>query len=133
MADLDDGPEQIPLDNRLVESAILELLGSGSFDLIITHGPSGEYTRHLRHEETAQAVLALVRQGKLSAKQLWMFAYEDGGRKYLPRPIKTSDIYVELPDKIWQKKYNIITEIYGFEPDSFEAKTTSRAEAFSRG
>lgn len=133
MGDLNDGPEQIPLDNRQVEDTILELLGSRAFDLIITHGHRGEYTRHLRHEETARAVVQLLKEGRLSAGQLWMFSYEDGGRKYLPRPIETSDVYVELPDEIWQKKYDIITEIYGFSPDSFEAKTTPRAEAFSRG
>jgi hypothetical protein len=133
MGDLNDGPEQIPLDNRRVEDTILELLGSRAFDLIITHGRRGEYTRHLRHEETVRAVVQLLKEGRLSAGQLWMFSYEDGGRKYLPRPIETSDVYAELPDEIWQKKYDIITEIYGFSPDSFEAKTTPRAEAFSRG
>jgi hypothetical protein len=33
---------------------------------------------------------------------------------------------------IWQKKYDIITRIYGFAEDSFEAKTTPRLEAFWR-
>ena len=31
---------------------------------------------------------------------------------------------------IWQKKYSIITEVYGFGADSFEARTTPHQEAF---
>ena len=63
-----------------------------------------------------------------------MFAYEDGEGKYLPRPAparRDSDILIKLPDEIWQKKYDIVTKIYGFGPDSFEAKATQRQESFS--
>ena len=40
----------------------------------------------------------------------------------MPRPVRDADIQVWLPDKIWQEKYKIITEIYGFGADTFEAK-----------
>jgi len=130
MGDLDDGPEQFPLAAREVQNMILELLPSDRFDLVITHGLWGEYTRHLRHEETSRAVLALWWAGKLSAKQIWMFAYEDGGGKYLPRAVRNADVRTRLTDEIWQEKYRVITEIYGFGPESFEAKTTPREEAF---
>jgi LmbE family N-acetylglucosaminyl deacetylase len=130
MADLDDGPEQNPLDNSYVQKTILQLLHSVKFDLIITHGTKGEYTRHRRHEETARAVRTLWKTGNLQAQQLWMFAYEDGKKKYLPRPIENADIFIGLPKEIWQRKYNIITKIYGFDSESFEAKTTPRKESF---
>jgi hypothetical protein len=130
MGDLDDGPEQSPLDCYEVQCAITELLPSNNFDLIITHGSRGEYTKHLRHEETGKAVLALWKSGKLSAKEIWMFAYEDSDQKYLPQPIQNADLHIKLPRKIWQKKYDIITKIYGFSEYSFEAKTTPRQEAF---
>ena len=130
MGDLDDGPQQLPLDERKTQDTIVELLASASFDLIITHGLQGEYTRHLRHEETAKAVLTLWKNEILSATELWMFAYEDGGRKYLPRPVDDPDVLVKLPEEIWRKKYEIITQTYGFTADSFEAKTTPRQEAF---
>jgi len=130
MGDLDDSPEQLPLIDHEVRDTILSLLPSDRFDLIITHDLLGEYTHHLRHEETGKAVSALCEAGKLSAGQIWMFAYEDGMQEYLPRPIQNADLHIKLPQKIWQKKYDIITKIYGFGPDSFEAKTTPREEAF---
>jgi len=130
MADLDDGAEQTPLDNGEMQKTIAELLPSKRFDLVITHSTAGEYTRHLRHEETAKAVLALWNSDRLFADELWTFAYEDGNRKYLPRAIKQADLLVGLNDEIWWEKYDIITRIYGFKKDSFEAKTTPREEAF---
>jgi len=132
MGDLDDGPEQRPLTSREVQHEILQSLPSNRFDLIITHGLNGEYTRHLRHEETAKAVMALWKSERLFAGQIWRFAYEDGGRKYLPRAVEDADMHIRLPEEIWQRKYDIITNIYGFGPDSFEAGTTPREEAFWR-
>lgn len=130
MGDLDDGPDQDPLNNTDVEKCILQLLPDMHFDLIITHDPAGEYTRHLRHEETAEAVINLWYNNKILTEELWTFAYEDGDKKYLPKPIKNAYFYYKLNKEIWLKKYNIITEIYGFNKKSFEAQTTPRAEAF---
>jgi len=130
MGDLDDGPEQNPLTSRDVQHEILQRLPSNRYDLIITHDLNGEYTRHLRHEETARAVMALWKSERLSAGQIWRFAYEDDDRKHLPRAIEDADTHVRLPEEIWQKKYDIITNIYGFRADSFEARTTPREEAF---
>jgi len=130
MGDLDDGPKQSPLIDCEVQNAILSLLSSNKFDLIVTHSVLGEYTRHLRHEETGKAVLTLCRGGKLSATAVWAFAYEDGGGKHLPRAVQDADIHIRLPEEIWQKKYEIIAEIYGFDCQSFEAKITPREEAF---
>jgi LmbE family N-acetylglucosaminyl deacetylase len=130
MSDLDDGPEQKPLSENEIQETILHLLPQRHFDLIISHNPAGEYTRHLRHEELGRAVIMLWHLGKISADELWIFAYEDGGRQYLPRPIETAHIYYILPETIWRKKYKIITSTYGFEKNGFEAETTPRAEAF---
>jgi len=130
MGDLDDGPEQIPLDCHEVQCAIIELLPSNNFDLIITHGHGGEYTRHRRHEEVGKAVMSLWKNEKLFAKEIWRFAYEDGDGKHLPRAVKGADLKIRLPSNIWREKYDIITKIYGFALDSFEAKTTPEQEAF---
>ncbi|WP_282017623.1 PIG-L deacetylase family protein [Salegentibacter mishustinae] len=129
MGILDDGPEQNPLDIELIKKAILDLLPELNFDLIITHNPTGEYTRHLRHEEVSRAVLELWYESKISTKELWTFAYEDGKKEYLPRPEEKAFRF-PLPEKIWKKKYALITETYGFPTAGFEAKTTPRVEAF---
>jgi len=132
MADLDDGPEQSPLKQSLIQQTVLETLPTDGFDIIITHDRAGEYTRHLRHEEVSRAVMALWNDQELRAAQLWTFAYEDDNKKYLPRAIKGADIIHKLPEEIFGRKKGIITDIYGFAPDSFEAKTTPPKESFWR-
>jgi len=130
MGDLDDSPEQLSLLEDEVQDTIMALLSSDRFDLIITHSFCGEYTRHKRHEEAARAVSGLWKSGRLPARQMWMFAYEDDGGKKLPAPIRDADLSVKLSDDVWRKKYHTITKIYGFGPDSFEAKAAGREEAF---
>jgi len=130
MGDLDDGPQQKPLDEKEVERAILDLLPPKHFDLIISHNPSGEYTRHIRHEEVSKAVIKLWHTGKISTNELWTFAYEDGNKEYYPMPVENAPIYQTLTKQIWFRKYSIITGTYGFEKSSFEAETTPQAEAF---
>lgn len=132
MGDLDDGPEQIPLEEKKLEEKILQLLPSLHYDLVISHDPGGEYTKHLRHEETGKAVITLWDSGQLSTKELWTFAYEDGGKKYLPKAIPQDTFYQVLDLKTWEKKYKIITEIFGFANESWEAKTTPREESFRK-
>ncbi|MEK6482124.1 PIG-L family deacetylase [Catalinimonas sp. 4WD22] len=130
ISDLDDSPILEPLDESEVQEMILQLLPVQHFDIIISHNPAGEYTRHIRHEEIGEAVIKLWLAGKISAQEIWAFAYEDGSKEYLPKPIKTANIYNKLAEKTWLKKYNIITETYGFKEDSFEAETSPRAESF---
>lgn len=130
IGDLDDGPEQLPLEDQVVEKAILDLLPSTHYDLIITHNPNGEYTRHLRHEEISKAVIELWHSNKISTDELWTFAYEDGGKEYYPKAVLNGTICHVLSKQIWHNKYDIMTEIYGFAPTSWEAQTTPRAEAF---
>ena len=130
MGDLDDGPGQIPLDQNMLQRVITDLLPRNNFDLLITHNPSGEYTRHIRHEDVSKAVIKLWQNGNIDINELWTFAYEDGNKKYYPRAVVIGADCYTLTQELWEKKYNIITEIYGFERSSWEAKTTPRTEAF---
>ena len=130
MGDLDDGPDQSPLDEKELEQTILTLLPFKQYDLIITHNPNGEYTRHLRHEEVSKAVINLWHSNRIVAKELHTFAYEDGDRKYYPRSIMDASIYNSLSKEIWLKKYNILRDIYGFDINSWELQTTPHDEAF---
>ena len=136
MADLEDGPEQRPLPEGEVAATVMGLVGDREYDLVITHGPRGEYTRHLRHEETSRAVVSLWERGRLRSQRLWLFAYEDGGGAYLPRAVAEAPIRTALPEEVWGEKYRILREVYGFAGDSKEARTTPREEGFwvgSRG
>jgi LmbE family N-acetylglucosaminyl deacetylase len=130
MGDLDDGPDQKPLDKKNLDRTILELLPTKHFDLIISHNPTGEYTRHIRHEEIGKAVIRLWNTGKISIPELWTFAYENTINEDYPKPIETASICRMLMKRIWLRKYSIITETYGFEKNSWEAETTPRAESF---
>lgn len=130
MGDLDDSAELKPLDEKEVEQAILDILPARKYDLIITHNPLGEYTRHLRHEEIGKAVINLWNTEKITAGELWSFAYEDGGRKYYPKPVEKANIVRSLTLPIWQIKYSLITETYGFDKSSWEAQTTPKTESF---
>ena len=154
MGDLDDGPEQLPLAISEVAEAVLAVVTGGatpeagaglagtpaprglggppSFDLIITHSPHGEYTRHRRHEEVSRAVIALLRGGRLAARELWLFAYEDEERRRYPFAIAVAPLQVPLPEEIWRRKQEIMTALYGFSPESWEARTTPGTEAFWR-
>jgi len=129
MGNLDDGPDQNPIEQELVQKTLLDLIPKKHFNLIITHNPTGEYTRHLRHEEISQAVIELLYDNKISANELWTFAYEDGNKKFLPRAEKKAFQY-PLAEAIWKQKYALITETYGFPEGGFEAQTTPKIEAF---
>lgn len=130
IGDLDDGPDQQPLNEMVLEDEILQLLPEIQFDLIITHNPLGEYTRHLRHEEVSKAVINLWHNKKIKTPELWTFAYDDGDKTYLPKAVENANLSEVLPKDIWSRKYKIITETYGFEKSSWEARTTPKIEAF---
>ncbi|HUX22568.1 MAG TPA: PIG-L family deacetylase [Spirochaetia bacterium] len=132
IADTDDGPEQNPLSIESIEETILGLYPAEHWDRVLTHSLHGEYTRHRRHEEVARAVVDLWARGRLCADELWMFAYEDEGRRKLPEAIPGADLVVPLTDQIYRKKLEIITELYGFDTESWEARATPRVEAFWR-
>ena len=130
MGKLDDGPDQFPLSSEHVEETILSLLPRLEFDILLTHAPQGEYTWHRRHGEVSRAVQELWRDGRLHGRALWQFAYEDGGGTYTPRPQKHATFQLALSDAVWNQKLGIITTIYGFSEDSWEARAAGRTEAF---
>ncbi|MDA3809007.1 MAG: hypothetical protein PF518_01630 [Spirochaetaceae bacterium] len=130
ISDLNDGPEQILLEEGLMAQTIKKNLPDVLFDRIYTHSPLGEYTRHRRHEQTGRTVLKLWLSGDLQTKEIFLFAYEDGQHTYLPQSIEKAHIKVKLPELIWRKKYHIIADIYNFNEDSFEARTTPKIESF---
>jgi hypothetical protein len=131
MGDLDDRPDQCPLKPEQVRLAVMAILGEERrFDVLYTHSPYGEYSRHRRHEEAGRAICDLWRSGELDLKELRLFAYHDGGRSHYPAAVENAHAIRVLPPAIFTEKLRIITEIYGFPPDGWEARTCPRIEAF---
>ncbi|MGE5250019.1 MAG: PIG-L family deacetylase [Bacteroidota bacterium] len=130
MADLDDGPAQEPLPLDEIQREILRILPEYSYELILTHAPGGEYTRHRRHEEVSRAVTGLWEAQKISSSGLCMFAYDDDQGRRLPQAIRSAHRVEALPPPLSKEKYWMITEVYGFQPETWEARTTPRTEAF---
>ncbi|AQT69560.1 hypothetical protein STSP2_02753 [Anaerohalosphaera lusitana] len=132
MGDLDDSPGLPPLSNEAVSKCVHQLLNDHSYDLIITHGPRGEYTRHIRHEEVSRAVTAMFCDHELPTGDLWTFAYFDDGGTQSPHAQPNADIILHLDEATLQTKRRLVTEYYGFLPESFEAKAVTSPEAFCR-
>lgn len=135
MGDVDDEPDQHPILGDLIQRVILSLLPQTRFDLIVTHSPFGEYTRHRRHEEVARAVADLWKTGRLESAELWMFAYRDGGkgeRSDPSQPILGANRVSKLAQSVWRRKRRIVSDLYGFGVDSFEAEVAGPVEAFWR-
>ena len=130
MADLDDERDQVPLPIEQIQETISRLLDGKSYSLVLTHGPKGEYTRHRRHEECCRSVIELWQSGSIATNRLWLFAYEDGGHAYLPRVRDDADRREMLADKVWLEKRRLITDVYGYGIDSWEARTAPHEEGF---
>jgi len=130
MADLDDGPDQAPLPAEQLQETVVQLLSATHYDLILTHGPKGEYTRHRRHEECSQSVIELWRLGRVHTDRLWLFAYEDGDGTHLPQVHVDADRRDILPIYVWREKQRLITETYGYGAESWEAQATPREEGY---
>jgi hypothetical protein len=130
IGDLDDGPDQAPLAPPTVEAVVQRLLPAQPLHLVLTHGPHGEYTRHRRHEECCRAVINVLAADPSEDCRVWLFAYEDGGRSYLPRVRADADRRCQLPETLWRRKRRILTDLYGFAPESWEARAAPSEEGF---
>ena len=131
MGDMNDGPEQDPLMPQEVREAVLKLLaGNRCFDVMFTHSPRGEYTRHRRHEEVGRAICDLWTAAELDLGELRLFAYSDAGRSRYPAAIETAHSTTKLSEEVFREKLRIITELYGFPPEGWEARACPQVEAF---
>src|SRR3989338_1180069 len=124
-----------PLKIEDVKSAITEALQEITYDYIFTHGANGEYG-HIRHREAHTAVKSLVEDKLLTCSKIYYFSYVLGKEKaaknhgsYLPIPGQGS-LRTELTQAEFSEKVKVVTQIYGFDPGSFEAMSCSRVETF---
>jgi LmbE family N-acetylglucosaminyl deacetylase len=102
------------------------------YDYIFTHGENGEYG-HLRHIETHDAVVEMLRNKKLKCKEIFFFSYMRKGREInapcIPNP--KSDKSIKLNDLEFKMKKYLIADVYGFNNKSFEKKSCKKKESFN--
>lgn len=123
IGDLDDEILN-PLDIKEIEKIIINHLKTYDFNYIFTHGENGEYG-HIRHKETHLAVKNLIGKKQLLSDNVRYFSYSGD----LPTA-NNSEFQINLPEKIHNEKLMIISEIYGFNKESFEYICSGKKEAF---
>ncbi|MHC4132633.1 MAG: hypothetical protein ACYSSP_12760 [Planctomycetota bacterium] len=121
--------EQLPSVFQ-IQKALGKLMFSERFDVIITHSFWGEHLRTEMASLTAKSVLGMTRTGQLIAKQILQFAYDKKPESPLINPVAEADIIVDLDKEIFDKKFRIITDIYGYSQDTTEIKSLSSEETF---
>jgi LmbE family N-acetylglucosaminyl deacetylase len=132
MADLEDeGKLSIQASIPKIKKIILENTASQNFDLVFTHGSNGEYG-HPRHKSTHLAVVDLYKRGKLRAEKLLFFNYQKiSALEFSPlRPKKNCDYILELNQRQFKAKLDLMTEIYGFDRKGIDASYCTNPEGF---
>jgi LmbE family N-acetylglucosaminyl deacetylase len=100
------------------------------FDFVITHGTNGEYG-HRDHKSVHEAVYDLCQRGILKTSALLLLNYKKPNKKIpLLIPRTGSDMLIELPKKIYERKKQLMHEIYGFAIDGIDASYCTQVEAF---
>ncbi len=130
MGNFGAGAGRTPPSGYKIQKTILSLLFSERFDVIITDSLWPEGEQDIMSTLAAKSVLALTRTGRLIAKQVWQFAYE---RKWQGSSIVSAsraDICIGLSEDIQQKKYDILTNIYGYAAEDIETKIVPDEETF---
>ncbi len=136
MGDLDDKILK-PLKVEEVISKIKELLEIRDYDLIFTHGENGEYG-HLRHREIHKAVKKMITDGELKCGKVYYFSYVSGSeiaphdsKLKIPIPNQNAEERIKLNSLEYKNKFKLITELYGFKQNIFEALSCHKLESFN--
>jgi len=130
MADLVSSGQEAASEQDKVQEVILTTLPAKCFDVILTHGPRGEYTRNHRHEGTCRAVVNLWRQAQIRTGQLWMFAYQDGRGKHLPQAERHADRREQLSPEVCVWKHQLVRQCYGLHKGGWQVLAAPSVEAF---
>lgn len=128
--ELDEIDDSKSINEKELERTIIQLLPNTHFDLIITHNSVEANTNNQQHEAVNKAVTKLWEAGIIAADELWTFANGEENMMHYAKPIEEHEIQEELSKKIWSRKYNIITRIFGYNEKSWQARTTPSTETF---
>ena len=129
MSDLDDETMR-ELETEEVIFKIRTIIKSKEYDYIFTHGRNGEYG-HKRHIDVHNAVNKMISAGEIKCKKIFYFSYlgENVPGKFC-NVNPSANKFIKLPRNIYEIKKHLIKDVYGFNEDSFEVKSTGPIEAF---
>ncbi|MEK6926109.1 MAG: PIG-L family deacetylase [Nanoarchaeota archaeon] len=132
--DLDDKK----LDNHLDQDEIMGVIKKHSkknYDLIFTHGENGEYG-HIRHMDVHKAVNKMIADGKLNAKEIFLFSYHKVENNFQGYSVYNSnaDIFIKLNRDELAMKRRLAIEVYGYNRGGigFEENSAGHVEAFDK-
>lgn len=123
----DDDRFSLERSVRQAEKLIVSTLGNEHFDWLFTHGQNGEY-EHLKHIACHRAVSNLLAGNRLSVGAAFAFHYKKIS-KYKLAPKAKADIVLKLTPKIFKAKLDVMSKIYGFDPDGIDANYCTSTEA----
>jgi len=102
---------------------------SGVWDVLFTHGANGEYG-HWRHKAVHLAVKQMLKEEELKTKSAFFFAYMLDEEKKIAQPREHASYGVKLSTAEWKAKRNVVKQLYGFRPSSFENRSCAKLEKF---
>jgi LmbE family N-acetylglucosaminyl deacetylase len=134
ITDLDD-EDSITFAQSLkdIKKIILAQISDKHFDYIFTHGQNGEYG-HSRHRGAHQVVKTLIAQNKLHCNFAFCFNYCKISRKEFSQlRCKADTQYIlKLTKQAWQAKKDVMSQIYGFDPNGIDANYCTKEEGFKK-
>jgi len=132
ISDLDDEHSEKKIESLDEVIKRLEpIVHDKKFDIVFTHGEDGEYG-HNRHVEVSEAVKKMFEEGLLDCVELHEFDYAVSEEPFMCEPNVDAEIIFELSEQEFAKKKYLITEVYGFDKNSFEYLSCSAIESSKR-
>ncbi|MFH1427355.1 MAG: PIG-L family deacetylase [Patescibacteria group bacterium] len=127
----DDGKLNLRQTLPIIKKIMLQRIKNKKFDYIFTHGFNGEYG-HPRHIGVYRVVSQLVNKQILKPEAVFYFNYTKKSRKKFAPPFakKNSDLQLKLTNQKFAQKKKIMTDIYGFAPNSIDVNYCTNLEAF---
>ena len=131
MSDLDDSEtgDFKKILNEDIIKRVLQFTNGKSYDYILTHGENGEYG-HIRHIEVHNAVTEMLNKKLLQCKKVFFFSYFKNEKNGICCVNENADKFIRLSKLHFNKKKNLIQDIYGFEENSFENRCCLDKETF---
>ena len=114
-----------------IEKRVMDLLSAKEYDYIFTHNKNGEYG-HVRHVGAHEAILNLIKNKILRARELYFFSYERKSKAEFAEPNMDAPYSVRLPKEIFYSKIELIHSWYGFDTKSFERQSSHPVETFEK-